>query len=121
LLKVFTTTVDVSKLRQSFNTDDVELIRTSLGETYDWFIRNNCEIKLNGKPSSRSPLIIGRNSGIESLVEADLIVSSSENLPTDPAFRKRFAAAVKLFARAFCMPERQLVSDPTASYYAISC
>jgi hypothetical protein len=44
-----TTTVDVSKLRQSFSADDVELIRTSLGETYDWFIRNNCEIKLNGK------------------------------------------------------------------------
>ena len=41
--------MDVSKLRQSFSADDVELIRTSLGETYDWFIRNNCEIKLNGK------------------------------------------------------------------------
>jgi hypothetical protein len=27
-----------------------ELIRTHLGETYDWFIRSGCEIKLNGMP-----------------------------------------------------------------------
>lgn len=43
------TIVDVSKLRQSFNDEDVELIRRQLGETYDWFIRAGCEIKLNGK------------------------------------------------------------------------
>ena len=45
-----TTTVDVSKLRQSFNGEDVDLIGIHLGETYDWFIRNNCEIRLNGTP-----------------------------------------------------------------------
>jgi len=45
-----TTLVDVSKLRQPFNDEDVKLIRTDLGETYDWFIRNNCEIGLNGTP-----------------------------------------------------------------------
>lgn len=45
-----TTTVDVTKLRQSFNAEDVNLIQSHLGETYDWFIRNGCVIKLNGVP-----------------------------------------------------------------------
>jgi len=42
------TTVDVSKLRQSFDTDDVEIVRKHLGETYDWYLRSGCEIRLNG-------------------------------------------------------------------------
>lgn len=45
-----TTTVDVMKFRQSFNAEDVDLIQMYLGETYDWFIRNGCVIKLNGVP-----------------------------------------------------------------------
>jgi hypothetical protein len=44
------TIVDVSKLRQTFTEDDVEVVRVHLSETYDWFIRNGCEIKLNGTP-----------------------------------------------------------------------
>lgn len=44
------TIVDVSKLRQSFTTEDVEIVSTHLGETYDWFIRAGCVIKLNGAP-----------------------------------------------------------------------
>jgi hypothetical protein len=41
------TIVDVSKLRQTFTNDDVEVVRVHLSETYDWFLRNGCEIKLN--------------------------------------------------------------------------
>lgn len=44
------TIVDVSKLRQPFDGDEVEVVRVHLSETYDWFIRNGCEIKLNGTP-----------------------------------------------------------------------
>jgi len=42
-----TTTVDITKVRQSFDADDVEDIRRHLGETYAWFIDQGCEIKLN--------------------------------------------------------------------------
>jgi hypothetical protein len=42
------TLVDVSKLRQSFTPEDVESVRTHLSETYDWYLRNGCEIRLNG-------------------------------------------------------------------------
>jgi anti-sigma regulatory factor (Ser/Thr protein kinase) len=42
------TVVDVSMLRQAFNEEDVEVVREHLSETYDWFLRNGCEIKLNG-------------------------------------------------------------------------
>ncbi len=42
------TVVDVSRLRQTFDADDVEVVRTHLGETYGWYILNGCELRLNG-------------------------------------------------------------------------
>jgi hypothetical protein len=42
------TVVDVSWLRQTFDKDDVEVIRTHLGETYSWYIQHGCEILFNG-------------------------------------------------------------------------
>ena len=42
------TVVDVSKLRQTFDKEDVEIVRTHLGETYAWYINNGCDIRLNG-------------------------------------------------------------------------
>jgi Histidine kinase-, DNA gyrase B-, and HSP90-like ATPase len=44
------TIVDISKLRQSFDEDEVEVVREHLSETYNWFIRNGCTIRLNGTP-----------------------------------------------------------------------
>ena len=44
-----TTTVDITKVRQSFDQDDVEQMHKHFGETYSWFINEGCEIKLNGK------------------------------------------------------------------------
>src|SRR5262249_45217213 len=43
-----TTTVDITKVRQGFDKDDVERIRTHLGQTYSWFIKQGCVIQLNG-------------------------------------------------------------------------
>lgn len=48
-LPIGCTVVDVSKVRQRFDKDDVEVIRAHLGETYSWYIQNGCEIRLNGK------------------------------------------------------------------------
>ena len=48
-LPVGCTVVDVSKVRQTFDKDDVEVIRAHLGETYSWYISNGCEIRLNGE------------------------------------------------------------------------
>lgn len=45
-----TTTIDISKLRQSFTTDDVEEIRRHLGETYKWYIAEGCALTLNRTP-----------------------------------------------------------------------
>lgn len=45
-----TTTVEITKLRQTFDEDDVEEIRTHLGETYKWYIDQGCEISLNAVP-----------------------------------------------------------------------
>ena len=45
-----TTTVDISKLRQSFTEEDVGRIQAHLSETYDWFIEQGCTIALNGTP-----------------------------------------------------------------------
>jgi hypothetical protein len=42
------TIVDISKVRQSFSSDDVDEMMLHLGETYSWFLRNGCTIKLNG-------------------------------------------------------------------------
>lgn len=47
-----TTTVDISKVRQSFDKNDVERIREHLGETYSWFIKQGCVIELNGESIS---------------------------------------------------------------------
>jgi hypothetical protein len=44
-----TTTVDITKVRQGFDKDDVDLIRQHLGETYSWFINQGCAIELNGE------------------------------------------------------------------------
>jgi hypothetical protein len=45
-----TTTVDITKVRQGFDKDDVERIRQHLGATYNWFINQGCVIELNGTP-----------------------------------------------------------------------
>jgi len=44
-----TTQVEISHLRRSFSLEDIDEIRFHLGETYDWFLRRSCVIKLNGK------------------------------------------------------------------------
>ena len=45
-----TTSVDITKLRQGFNIAETEQLRLHLGETYSWFIKQGCEIKLEGQP-----------------------------------------------------------------------
>ncbi len=44
-----TTTVDITKVRQGFDKQDVAAIYTDLGEIYSWFIGQGCKIVLNGK------------------------------------------------------------------------
>lgn len=44
-----TTTVDITKVRQGFDKDDVTTIFKSLGEIYAWFIGQGCNITLNGE------------------------------------------------------------------------
>ncbi|WNV10437.1 ATP-binding protein [Tardiphaga sp. 709] len=44
-----TTSVEISKLRQSFDEEDIDIVREHLSETYDWFIRDGCKITLNGE------------------------------------------------------------------------
>lgn len=43
-----TTTVDISKVRQGFDGDYVEVMRKHLAETYSWFMGKGCELTLNG-------------------------------------------------------------------------
>ena len=45
-----TTIVSLSHLRSPITEDDVDRIRVHLGQTYDWFLRKGCVIKLNGDP-----------------------------------------------------------------------
>ncbi|AXV82234.1 ATP-binding protein [Ralstonia solanacearum] len=45
-----TTSVDITKVRQGFNVADVDQLRLHLGETYSWFIKQGCEIRLEGQP-----------------------------------------------------------------------
>ena len=45
-----TTVVSLSHLRNPITEDDVDRIRVHLGQTYDWFLRKGCVIKLNGDP-----------------------------------------------------------------------
>lgn len=47
-----TTTVDITKVRQGFDQNDVKRIGQHLGETYSWFIKQGCSIQLNGTPIS---------------------------------------------------------------------
>ena len=47
-IKAGTTSVEISKMRQSFTDEDIEAIRTHIGETYNWFIRKGCALYLNG-------------------------------------------------------------------------
>lgn len=43
-----TTKVNISRLRKPFSQLNVDEISVHLGETYDWFLRNGCVIKING-------------------------------------------------------------------------
>jgi hypothetical protein len=44
-----TTQVDVSRLRRPFSEEDIREMHTHLAETYSWFLREGCTIRLNGK------------------------------------------------------------------------
>jgi hypothetical protein len=44
-----TTQVEISHLRKSFTQADVDQIIVHLGETYEWFLRRDCVIKVNNK------------------------------------------------------------------------
>lgn len=45
------TSIDLSALRKTFSTSDVENLRKHLGETYSWFLeQGDCAILLNGEP-----------------------------------------------------------------------
>src|SRR6266853_1702229 len=43
-----TTQVEISHLREPLAQANVEEMSIHLGETYDWFLRQNCSIKVNG-------------------------------------------------------------------------
>jgi len=43
-----TTEVEISHLRKSLTKKDIDDIQLHLGETYEWFLRRNCVIKVNG-------------------------------------------------------------------------
>lgn len=45
-----TTTVEITKVRQGFDRNDVERIRRHFGAIYSWFIKQGCVIELNGAP-----------------------------------------------------------------------
>lgn len=45
-----TTIVEITKLRQRFDDDDINEIREHLGATYGHFLSLDCEINLNGSP-----------------------------------------------------------------------
>jgi hypothetical protein len=47
-----TTEVGLSHLRSQLTVEQIDLLRVHLGQTYDWFIRKGCIIKLNGDPVS---------------------------------------------------------------------
>lgn len=44
-----TTVVDMTALRRSFSSDDVQALQTHLGEVYSRFLSSNCQITVNGK------------------------------------------------------------------------
>jgi hypothetical protein len=45
-----TTEVNLSHLRNPITERDVDALRVHLGQTYDWFLRKGCVMKLNGEP-----------------------------------------------------------------------
>jgi hypothetical protein len=45
-----TTEVEISHLRKAFSDFDVARISDHLGETYDWFLKQNCVISVNDSP-----------------------------------------------------------------------
>jgi Histidine kinase-, DNA gyrase B-, and HSP90-like ATPase len=45
-----TTKVIISQLRKSFGQSDIDEIITHLGETYEWFLMEGCEITINDVP-----------------------------------------------------------------------
>src|SRR6266850_5738058 len=45
-----TTQVDMSHLRKPLRSEDINELRTHLGETYDWFLNLGCIITVNGIP-----------------------------------------------------------------------
>lgn len=49
-IKSNTTTVEISKLRQQFDEEDIESMRIHLSETYAWFLHEGCTINLNEAP-----------------------------------------------------------------------
>jgi hypothetical protein len=45
-----TTQVDMSHLRKSLRSEDIDDLRTHLGETYNWFLNQDCTIRVNKVP-----------------------------------------------------------------------
>ncbi len=45
-----TTDVEISKVRQSFDDDDIQDLRHHLAETYGWFIEQGCRLTVNRVP-----------------------------------------------------------------------
>jgi hypothetical protein len=45
-----TTQVDMSHLRKSLRPEDIDDLRTHLGETYNWFLNKGCSIEVNDVP-----------------------------------------------------------------------
>lgn len=43
-----TTHVEMSHLRKSLRPEDIDVLRTHFGETYDWFLNEGCKINVNG-------------------------------------------------------------------------
>ncbi len=48
-----TTQIELSHLRRVLTQKDLDELRTHLGQTYDWFIKEGCVIELNEKPIER--------------------------------------------------------------------
>lgn len=44
-----TTSVEITKVRQGFDGEDINIIRRHIGETYSWFIGQGCKISVNSE------------------------------------------------------------------------
>jgi hypothetical protein len=49
-IEPYTTKVDISRLRRTFDKPDIDRLRNRLGEIYSWFIDEGCVIEVNGVP-----------------------------------------------------------------------